>query len=88
MQEARAAEAPAIDGRLLIRRLAQERARRRMTQAEVAERMGTSQPAIARLEAAAVDPKLSTVLRYAAIVVSAVVFMAILSELGEGSGSS
>lgn len=58
-----------------------------MTQAEVAEQMGTSQPSIARLEAAASDPKLSTVLMYAAIVAGAVALVAILSELGEGSAN-
>lgn len=46
-------------------------ARRRATnlsQADVAERMGTSQPAVARLEAGGVDARLSTLERYAAAV--------------------
>ncbi len=46
-------------------------ARRRaagLSQSEVAERMGTSQPAVARLEAGLVDARMSTVQRYAAAV--------------------
>ncbi|HEY1485547.1 MAG TPA: helix-turn-helix domain-containing protein [Micromonosporaceae bacterium] len=44
-------------------------ARRRelgISQGEVAARMGTSQPAVARLEAGGVDARLSTLQRYAA----------------------
>jgi transcriptional regulator with XRE-family HTH domain len=44
-------------------------ARRRelgLSQGEVAARMGTSQPAIARLEAGGVDARVSTLQRYAA----------------------
>jgi predicted transcriptional regulator len=37
-----------------------------VSQAELARRIGTSQPAIARLEAGLADPKLSTIARYAA----------------------
>ena len=43
-------------------------ARRRelgLSQAEVAERMGTSQPAIARLESGSTNARLSTLTRYA-----------------------
>jgi ribosome-binding protein aMBF1 (putative translation factor) len=46
-------------------------ARRRaagMSQDEVARRMGTSQPAVARLEAGQVDARVSTVQRYAGAV--------------------
>jgi transcriptional regulator with XRE-family HTH domain len=39
-----------------------------LSQSEVAERMGTSQPAVARLEAGQVDVRVSTVQRYAAAV--------------------
>ena len=39
-----------------------------LSQNEVAERMGTSQPAVARLEAGLVDARMSTVQRYAAAV--------------------
>ncbi len=38
----------------------------------VADRMGTSEAAVARLEAATVDPKASTIERYAAAVVKRV----------------
>lgn len=37
-----------------------------VSQVELARRIGTSQPAIARLEAGLADPKLSTLARYAA----------------------
>jgi DNA-binding XRE family transcriptional regulator len=40
----------------------------RMTQAEVAERMGTSQPTIARLESGRSRPSLATLHRYAAAI--------------------
>ena len=39
-----------------------------LSQGEVAERMGTSQPAVARLESGQVDARMSTVQRYAAAV--------------------
>ncbi|OFW65146.1 MAG: hypothetical protein A2135_03270 [Actinobacteria bacterium RBG_16_67_15] len=42
-----------------------ERERRGMTQAELAERMGTTQPAVARLEAGGVNPGLDTLRRVA-----------------------
>ncbi|HEY6592724.1 MAG TPA: helix-turn-helix domain-containing protein [Asanoa sp.] len=48
--------------------LAELAARRRaagLSQAAVADRMGTSQPAVARLEAGVVDVRLSTLERYA-----------------------
>jgi transcriptional regulator with XRE-family HTH domain len=48
----------------LLRALANWRSEQ--TQEEVAKRMGTTQPAIARLEQGLVDPKLSTLERYAA----------------------
>jgi predicted transcriptional regulator len=56
-----------------------------MTQAQVAAQMGTSQPYIARLEGAANDPRLSTLLKYSLIVVGGAVLAAILREIG-GSG--
>jgi len=37
-----------------------------MTQADLAQRMATSQAAVARLEAGEIDPRLSTLQRYAA----------------------
>jgi transcriptional regulator with XRE-family HTH domain len=52
-------------------------ARRRaagLSQHEVAVRMGTSQPAVARLEAGQVDARMSTVQRYAAAVGARLIF--------------
>jgi transcriptional regulator with XRE-family HTH domain len=68
-----------------MERLVQLRSAKGFTQAEVAQKMGTSQPYIARLENSANDPRLSTVLRYAAIVAGAALVAAILSEL-DGPG--
>jgi transcriptional regulator with XRE-family HTH domain len=53
---------------VLIRHMARFRAERKLSQADVAERMATSQPAIARLEAGLLDPRLSTLERYAAAI--------------------
>jgi predicted transcriptional regulator len=39
-----------------------------LSQSQVADRMGTSQPAVARLEAGEVDARMSTMQRYAAAV--------------------
>lgn len=50
----------------LLRELAEMRADANLTQQDVAQRMETSQPAIARMETGGVDPRLSTVQRYAA----------------------
>ncbi|HEV7898412.1 MAG TPA: helix-turn-helix transcriptional regulator [Planosporangium sp.] len=52
----------------LLADLIAERRAAGLSQAEVAERMGTSQPAVARVEAGAVDVRLSTLQRYAAAV--------------------
>ncbi|MBV9230194.1 MAG: XRE family transcriptional regulator [Chloroflexi bacterium] len=54
--------------RALLSNLAAIRARAHISQQTIARRLRTSQPAIARLEAGAVDPRLSTVQRYAASV--------------------
>lgn len=64
-----------------MERLVKVRSAKGMTQADVARRMGTTQPYIARLENSANDPRLSTLLRYAAIVAGAALVAAILSEL-------
>ncbi|MEH1123624.1 helix-turn-helix domain-containing protein [Micromonospora sp. CPCC 206061] len=58
----------AIRRRELLARLAEQRRAAGLSQAEVAVRMGTSQPAVARLEAGEVDVRMSTVERYAAAV--------------------
>lgn len=55
----------ALDRRQLLRELAGERESRRLSQTAVAARMGTSQSAVARLEAGDIDVRFSTVERYA-----------------------
>jgi DNA-binding XRE family transcriptional regulator len=52
--------------RALLNDLAAIRSRSRISQKAIARRIKTSQPAIARLEAGVVDPRLSTLQRYAA----------------------
>ncbi len=54
--------------RALLNALAALRSRSRISQSAIAKRIKTSQPAIARLEAGTVDPRLSTLQRYAASV--------------------
>ena len=54
--------------RALAAELAAHRRAAELSQETVAERMGTSQPAIARLEAGEVDLRVSTVERYAAAI--------------------
>jgi DNA-binding XRE family transcriptional regulator len=58
----------ALRRRELLRALAQRREQRGLTQRAVARRMGTSQPAVTRIEAGEIDAKLSTVERYAAAI--------------------
>lgn len=52
----------------LLRMLAEKREAAGISQREVARRMGTSQPAVARLERGEIDPKLSTLERFAAAI--------------------
>ncbi len=52
--------------RILLKSLAALRVHARISQQTVARRVRTSQPAIARLEAGVIDPRLSTIQRYAA----------------------
>ncbi|HAG99716.1 MAG TPA: hypothetical protein DCL75_12900 [Ktedonobacter sp.] len=54
--------------RALLSHLAAIRSRSKISQTTIAKRIKTSQPAIARLEAGIVDPRLSTLQRYAASV--------------------
>ena len=54
--------------REVVADLVAQRQRLGLSQSEVASRMGTSQPAVARLEAGGVDVRLSTLERYAAAV--------------------
>jgi len=58
----------AVRQRALLRALAEKRAAAGISQRELARRMGTSQPAVARLERGEVDPKLSTLQRFAAAI--------------------
>lgn len=60
--------AAAVRRRALLRELAAKRDEAGLSQTAVAARMGTSQSAVARLESAEVDVKLSTIERYAAAV--------------------
>jgi predicted transcriptional regulator len=52
----------------MLAALVKRRRRLGLSQTAVAARMGTSQSAVARLEAGGSDPKLSTLARYAAAV--------------------
>jgi predicted transcriptional regulator len=54
--------------RALLDALVAVRSRSRISQSALAKRIKTSQPAIARLEAGVIDPRLSTLQRYAASV--------------------
>jgi transcriptional regulator with XRE-family HTH domain len=58
--------------RRLVDELVSRRRARGLSQTEVAARMGTSQSAVARLEASAGDLKVSTLERYAAAVGSSI----------------
>ncbi len=55
----------ALKERRLLRELAARRVEMGLSQKTVAALMGTTQPALARLERGEVDPKLSTLERYA-----------------------
>lgn len=57
-------DALADDADALIADLVELRRRRGLSQTEVAERMGTSQSALARLESGRSDVRLSTIVRY------------------------
>lgn len=54
-----------VERRQVLSRLAGFREAHGLSQHEVARRMGTMQPAVARLESGVVDPKFSTLQRYA-----------------------
>jgi len=58
----------ALDRRELLRRLVRRREALGLSQADVAAKMGTSQPAVARLESGEVDARGSTIERFAAAV--------------------
>jgi ribosome-binding protein aMBF1 (putative translation factor) len=55
----------ALRRRELLRALAEERRARGLPRTAIAARMGTSEAAVARLETGEVDPRLSTIERFA-----------------------
>src|SRR5713226_8920946 len=55
----------ASETRRLVRELAAERERQGLSQERVAAALGTKQPNVARLERGAVDPRHTTLVRYA-----------------------
>jgi ribosome-binding protein aMBF1 (putative translation factor) len=55
----------ALKTRQLLRSLSERRRALELSQTVVAARMGTSQSALARIEAGEVDPRISTIERYA-----------------------
>lgn len=57
----------AIETRRLVRELAAERERQGLSQDKVAAALGTKQPNVARLERGSVDPKHTTLVRYATL---------------------
>ena len=57
----------AIETRRLVRQLAAERERLGLSQEKVAAALGTKQPNVARLERGVVDPKHTTLVRYATL---------------------
>jgi len=57
----------AIETRRLVRQLAAERERQGLSQDKVAAALGTKQPNVARLERGSVDPKHTTLVRYATL---------------------
>jgi transcriptional regulator with XRE-family HTH domain len=66
----------------LVERLVERRRQLGLSQREVAERMGTSQPAVARLEAGGTDVRLSTLERYAAALGTTIGFRVAAREEG------
>lgn len=60
------AEYDALEGEFsVIRALIEARTRAGLTQAELAERMGTTQSAIARIEGGSINPSVGALRRYA-----------------------
>ena len=52
----------------MVRELARAREQAGITQPQVADRIGTAQSSVVRLKRAEVDPRLSTLVKYAAVV--------------------
>lgn len=76
----------ALERRLFLRDLAAWRERLGLSQTAVAGRMGTSQSAVARLEAGEADVRLSTVERYAAALGVRVVWQVVGADGPAGTG--
>jgi DNA-binding XRE family transcriptional regulator len=55
----------ALETRRLVRQLVAERVKAGLTQDAVARRMGVAQPTVARFERGEIEPKATTVFRYA-----------------------
>ena len=64
----------AFQGMELLRELVKRRKQLRLSQTQVATKMGTSQSAVARIEAGEIDIRLSTLDRYAAAVDQKIAF--------------
>lgn len=77
-------QTPEVDWRELVRVLVEHREKQGLTQAEVARRMRTSQPYVARLETANVDPRASTIFRYALVVLGGIALAQLLKEVARG----
>jgi DNA-binding XRE family transcriptional regulator len=78
----------AIETRRLVRQLAEERERQGLSQEKVAEALGTQQPNVARLERGAVDPKHTTLVRYASLLGRRIVLQATPAAVPKGSRSA
>src|SRR6266566_5055235 len=78
----------AIETRRLVRQLAKERERQGLSQEKVAKALGTKQPNVARLERGAVDPKHTTLVRYASLLGRRIVLQASSATAPKGSRSA
>ena len=78
----------AVRERELLRALAAKRVQLGLTQRAVAVRMKTSQAAVARLERGEVDPKLSTIERFAAAVGQQVTWQVVDDETSPNGRSA
>jgi transcriptional regulator with XRE-family HTH domain len=78
-------EARSAGLRAVLRALVEERAARRLSRTAVAARMGTSEAAVARLETGRVDPRLSTLERFAEAVGTRLEWRLVDTDL-EGGG--
>jgi ribosome-binding protein aMBF1 (putative translation factor) len=76
----------AAERRRLVEELAGQRKSARLSQTEVAARMGTSQSAVARLESGDADVRASTLERYAAAIGSQITWRPQGAPDGEESG--